>query len=61
MKFSELYKILEKDGWYIERTKKHHIYMHPKKSGRIPVGKHSSEEVKTGMLNGILKLAGLKK
>ncbi|MDO8930428.1 MAG: type II toxin-antitoxin system HicA family toxin [Bacteroidota bacterium] len=60
MKFSELYKILEKDGWYIERTKKHHIYIHPSKNGRIPVGKHSSEEVRTGTLYGILKLAGLK-
>jgi len=60
MKFSELYKILEKDGWYIERTKKHHIYAHPSKSGKIPVGKHTSEEVKSGTLNGILKLAGLK-
>lgn len=60
MKFSELYKIPEKDGWFIERTKKHHIYVHSLKKGKIPVGKHSSEEVKSGTLNGILKLAGLK-
>lgn len=60
MKFSELYKILEKDGWQIERTKKHHIYTHSIKQGKIPVGKHSSEEVRTGTLNAILKLAGLK-
>jgi len=60
MKFSELYKILEKDGWQVERTKKHHIYAHPTKQGKIPVGKHSSEEVRTGTLNAILKLAGLK-
>jgi len=59
MKFSELYKILEKDGWHIERTKKHHIYTHQTKQGKIPVGKHSSEEVRTGTLNAILKLAGL--
>jgi len=60
MKYSELYKILKKDGWYIERTKKHHLYVHPTKKGKIPVGKHASEEVKTGTLDGILKLAGLK-
>jgi len=60
VKFSELYRKLEKDGWYIERTKKHHIFAHPTKSGKIPVGKHGSEEVATGMLNKILKLAGLK-
>lgn len=28
MKYSELYRLLERDGWYIERTKGHHIYVH---------------------------------
>jgi len=37
-----------------------YIHIHPSKNGRIPVGKHSSEEVRTGTLYGILKLAGLK-
>ncbi|MBP7509424.1 MAG: type II toxin-antitoxin system HicA family toxin [Prolixibacteraceae bacterium] len=60
MKYSELYKILERDGWYIDRTKRHYIYIHPTKKGIIPVGRHSSEEVKSGTLNSILKLAGLK-
>jgi predicted RNA binding protein YcfA (HicA-like mRNA interferase family) len=60
MKFSELQRKLEKEGWYIERTGKHHVYIHPDKPGAIPVGKHKSEEVPTGTLNKILKLAGLK-
>jgi len=60
MKFNELRKKLEKDGWYIIRTKKHHIYAHPTKPGEIPVGKHGNEEVPTGTLNSILKRAGLK-
>ena len=60
MKFSELYKILEKDGWHIERTKKHHVYVHATKVGKIMVGKHRSEEVPKGTLNGVLKQAGLK-
>lgn len=34
MKFNELYRLLEKDGWYIERTKRHHIYSHPTKKGK---------------------------
>ena len=56
MKFSELYKKLERAGWQIERTKKHHIYIHPEKEGiKIPVGKHSSHEVPTGTLKSILK------
>ena len=60
MKFSELYKILEKDGWILERTKKHHVFAHPVKKGKIAIGKHSSQEVATGTLNSILKFAGLK-
>lgn len=61
MKHSELYRKLEKAGWYVERTKKHHIYVHQDKPGiKIPVGKHSTEEVAKGTLNSILKAAGLK-
>jgi predicted RNA binding protein YcfA (HicA-like mRNA interferase family) len=60
VKFSELQRKLQKDGWYIERTNKHHIYAHPTKPGKIPVGKHGSEEVPKGTLNSILKAAGIK-
>jgi predicted RNA binding protein YcfA (HicA-like mRNA interferase family) len=60
MKFSELYRLLENDGWYIEYTKKHHMYVHPIKKGKIPVGKHGSQEIATGTLSSILKMAGLK-
>jgi predicted RNA binding protein YcfA (HicA-like mRNA interferase family) len=61
MKFNELYRLLEKDGWYIERTKRHHIYSHPTKKGKITVGKHGTQEVPKGTLNSIIKMAGLKK
>lgn len=60
MKFSELQRRLERDGWYIERTSGHHIYAHPVKPGKIPVGKHGTKEVPKGTENKILKLAGLK-
>jgi len=60
MKFSELYQLLKEDGWYIKRTKKHHIFAHPRKEGLIMVGKHKSAEVPSGTLNGILKQAELK-
>jgi predicted RNA binding protein YcfA (HicA-like mRNA interferase family) len=61
MKVNELYRLLEKDGWYIERNKRHHIYSHPAKKGKIPVGKHGNQEVPNGTLNSIIKMAGLKK
>ena len=60
MKFSEFYRILEADGWYIKTTNKHKKYVHPTKSGFIPVGKHKSKEVPTGTLDSMKKKAGLK-
>lgn len=60
MKFSELYRLLENDGWYIKSTSKHIKYVHASKAGFIPVGKHKSTEVPIGTLNKILKDAGLK-
>lgn len=60
MKYSGLYRKLEKEGWYRARTKKHHIYKNKEKEGIIAIGKHQSEEVPKGTLNSILKQAGLK-
>lgn len=60
MKFNELYKLLESDGWTIKSGKKHHKYVHPEKKGFIPVGRHPSKEVPDGTLCKILKDAGLK-
>lgn len=60
MKYSQLQRILEQNGWYIIRTGKHHIYVHPTKPGRIPVGYHGSQEVAKGTQAGILKKAGIK-
>ena len=60
MKFSEFYRLLESDGWYIKSTNKHIKYVHASKPGIIPVGKHGSKEVPKGTLNKMLKDAGLK-
>jgi predicted RNA binding protein YcfA (HicA-like mRNA interferase family) len=60
MKFSELYKLLEQNGWEQKSGKRHTKYVHPKFNNFIPVGRHSSKEVPTGTLNKILKDAGLK-
>ena len=61
MKFSELYRKLERAGWYIDRTGKHRIYVHKDYPGiAIPVGKHGTKEVPFGTMKSILKQAGLK-
>jgi predicted RNA binding protein YcfA (HicA-like mRNA interferase family) len=57
MKFSEFYRILEADGWYLKSTNKHKKYVHPTKKGFIPVGKHKSHEVPTGTLESMKKTA----
>lgn len=45
MKFSEFYKILEKNGWKRSEDKKHAIYTLPDFDYFIPVGRHPSKEI----------------
>ncbi|WP_196600042.1 type II toxin-antitoxin system HicA family toxin [Pectinatus frisingensis] len=60
MKPKELIKILQADGWYIERVQgSHHILKHPVKQGMSVVPLHN-KDLKPGTLNSILKQAGLK-
>ncbi|WP_372648264.1 type II toxin-antitoxin system HicA family toxin [Draconibacterium sp.] len=58
MKYSELIRKLEQDGWYLHRTNKHRIYRHPTK-GQLTVPFHS-KEIPKGMEQRLLKDAGLK-
>jgi predicted RNA binding protein YcfA (HicA-like mRNA interferase family) len=60
MKFSELYRLLEENGWVKKKGKKHIKYVHPDFSKPIPVGRHPAQEVPTGTLEAILREAGLK-
>ena len=60
MKYSEFYREIEADGWYIKTVKKHIKYVHPDFTKPIPVGRHPSKEVPQGTLEAILKEAGLK-
>ena len=61
MKFRELTKSLEKDGWYLVRQKgSHRQYHHSKKSGTVTIAGKPSQDVPKGTLNNILKQAKLK-
>jgi predicted RNA binding protein YcfA (HicA-like mRNA interferase family) len=60
MKFSELYRLLEQNGWEKKKGEKHTKYVHSGFSKPIPVGRYASKEVPTGTLEAILKEAGLK-
>jgi predicted RNA binding protein YcfA (HicA-like mRNA interferase family) len=60
MKFSELYRLLEENGWTKKKGTKHAKYVHPDFTKPIPVGRHPSKEVPTGTLEVIKREAGLK-
>lgn len=61
MKISELIKLLKAKGCYKERDGgNHEIWYSPISQKRFQVPRHGAKEVKTGLLNGILKQAGLK-
>lgn len=58
MKYSELLRLLKKDGWFEIRQSGSHIIMkHPTKPHIIAVPFHASKEIKKGTLNAILKMA----
>ena len=61
MKISEVLRLLQADGWYLEATRgSHRQFKHPTKSGRVTVPGKPSDDVAPGTLNSILKQAQLK-
>jgi predicted RNA binding protein YcfA (HicA-like mRNA interferase family) len=61
MKVKEVIKLLEKDGWYLARTRGSHRQLkHSSKSGTVTVSGKPNIDVPPGTLNSILKQAGLK-
>ncbi|MCP5347254.1 MAG: type II toxin-antitoxin system HicA family toxin [Gammaproteobacteria bacterium] len=61
MKVKDLIKLLEDDGWSLDRTKgSHRQFKHPTKPGTVTVAGKPSVEVPPGTLNAILKQSGLK-
>ena len=63
MKYREVIKLIEADGWRHDRTVGAHMqFRHPTKSGTVTVagGGKLNRVVPPGTLNSILKQAGLK-
>ena len=62
MKISELLKLLKENGCtYVRPGGNHDIYHSPITGKDFPVPRHSSADVKKGLLDRILKQAGIKK
>lgn len=56
----ELARVLERHGWALARVHgSHHIYTKPGETARLSVPVHGSRPLKTGLLQHLLKLAGL--
>jgi len=61
MKIREIIKIIEKDGWILNRTKgSHRQFKHQAKSGTVTIAGHPSDELHPKTASSILKQAGLK-
>ena len=60
MKWSELRRIAEREGWILVRYgKKHDIY--EKDGDTLYIERHSSSEIKSGLYYSALKILGIKK
>ena len=61
MKLRDLIKLIEKDGWTLDRTRgSHRQYRHSVKRGTVTIAGHPSDEVHPKTELSILTQAGLK-
>jgi predicted RNA binding protein YcfA (HicA-like mRNA interferase family) len=59
MSGKELIKLLEENGWQLERTEgSHHILINGEKTLSVPV--HGSKGLGKGLLHSLMKQGGLK-
>ena len=61
VKVREAIKLVEEDGWYLDRTRgSHRQYKHASKRGLVSIAGKPGDELAPGTKNSILKQAGLK-
>ena len=61
MKVREIIRLIEKDGWSLDRTRgSHRQYKHPAKRGLVTVPGKPNDDLAPGTQNSILKQAELK-
>ncbi len=62
MKVRQVIRLLERDGWYLARTRgSHRQYRHLRKQGLVTVPGKMNDDLAPGTMNNILKQAGLKR
>ena len=61
VKVRDVIKMIEKDGWFLVRTKvSHRQFKHKTKVGLVTIAGRASAELAPGTLNSVLKQAGLR-
>jgi predicted RNA binding protein YcfA (HicA-like mRNA interferase family) len=61
MKVRQAIKLIEKDGWYLARTRgSHRQYKHPSKIGLVTISGKPKDDLAPGTWNSIQKQAGIK-
>jgi predicted RNA binding protein YcfA (HicA-like mRNA interferase family) len=61
MKVRELIRLLERNGWELDRTQgDHRQFVHSEVRGVVTVAGNLGRDIPPGTLNAILKAAGLK-
>jgi len=61
MKIKDIVKIIEKDGWILNRTRgSHRQYKHSTKRGTVTIAGHGGDELHPKTERSILIQAGLK-
>lgn len=62
MKVKDVIKLIERDGWFLVRTRgSHKQFHHTTKAGTVTIAGKESIDMPPGTLNNVLKQAGLKK
>jgi predicted RNA binding protein YcfA (HicA-like mRNA interferase family) len=62
LKYRDLIKHIEQDGWYWKRSSgSHNIYKHPTRPGTVVVAYHGAKDLPEGTVKSILRQAGLDK
>lgn len=60
MKYSELKKLLKKNGCVLQHEgKRHEMWYSPKTGNSFPVGRHDTQDVAPGTFKAIMKQSGI--
>jgi len=61
VKVRDAIKLIESDGWYLDRTRgSHRQFKHPTKRGLVTIAGKPGDDLASGTTSSILKQAGLK-